>query len=296
MADRLTDVMLSGAFANQQSAPMANPAFGGMDGYYPDLRFVNAHTPYSQRQLICRLVKPPIGFKYMPEPEVATSILKALVENQSKTITGLNRGLTVQFNSDTVGGAGEVQESVSRVERAPSKPTHTVKEKYGRPFQNFAEYCITYLAADPDSQIAMINTVANAGGRPNMDMLSDVTGFTCLYYEPDPTNRFVLKAWLVTNMQFPGTNDIVGKRDLSSPWEELELSFEFTGVSSSSLGVRMLAQRLHNQINFTNANPSFAPAFMSDIDPDVEAATINGLKTGFVPGVDYLTQNVIARS
>ena len=292
MADRLTDVILSGSFANQQNAPMVNPAFGGMDGYYPDLRFVNAHTPYSQRQLNCLLIKPPIGFKYMPEPEVNTAILKALLETQSKSITGLNRGLTTSMNSDTVGGAGEVQESVSRVERAPSKPTHVVKEKYGRPFQNFAEHYITYLQADPDTQIAMINTVANNVGRPNMDMLSDVTGFTCLYYEPDPTNRFVTKAWLVTNMQFTGTNDIVGKRDLTAPWDELELSFEFTGISSSSQGVRLLAQQLHNRINFTNANPTLAPAYMSDIDPDVVAAAINGMSTGYAAGVEYLRQNV----
>lgn len=293
MATRFTDVMMGGHFANQQSAPMVNPAFGAMDGYYPDMRFVQAHTPYSQRQLICRLMKPPIGFQWMPEPDKLTAILKSMMERQSKSITGLNRGLTVQYNSDTLGGAGEVHESISRVERAPSKPVHTYKERYGRPFQNYWEYLITHLYADPDSQIAMINTLETV--RPNADMLSDVTGFTCLYYEPDPTNRFITKAWLVTNMHVNGTGDITAKRELTSQWEDLELSYEFTGSASSSLGVRNLAQMIHNRTTYTGANPSLAPAFMADIDPDVEAATINGQRTGYTDDVNYLTQNVIAR-
>lgn len=285
---RLTDALLEGqAFSAGHTQPMLDLTYGGMHGYAPDLTEWVSNAAYVRRNLVPILMEAPRFFRYMPNPEKYIQTLKALVELHPKTIEGLNAGLTVETATTPVGGGGEEQDEFTDVKRARTTPSFSYHEKYGMPIQTFLRDWITYGLMDPDSKVANVGTLP--GMRPQ-DMLPDQYTMTCLFIEPDPTHRKVLKSWLVTNMFPKGTGDITGKRDLTSASELLELNIEFTGVAQYGLGPDLLAQRILDNININNANPYLRAAFLDGIDADVEAQA-----RGYKEQTQYFSDSAVMR-
>lgn len=278
---RLIDAILNEqGFSRGATAPMLDLSNGGQFGWSPNLYEWVSNQAYVRRNLICILLEAPTFFQIMPDPEKWVQCLKSLVELHPRTIEGFNAGLTVEYDEHPVGGAGEVQHEVIDVKRAHSEPVFTYVEKYGMPIQTFLSQWIRYGIMDPDTKFAMVGTLA--ANRPT-DMLSDWNSMTCLFIEPDPTHQFVQKSWITTNMKPKGTGEIIGKRDLTSASELLNLSVEFTGISQFNLGTDTFAQLILNQINIVNANPYLRPAFVQGIAADV--ASVSG---GYAAGVESL--------
>ena len=266
---RISNAILSdSAFARGHTQPMLDLTYGGQFGFAPDLKEWVSNQNYVRRNMFCLLVEAPRFFRYLPNPEKWIQVLRSLVELHPRTIEGMNAGLTVEVADTPVGGGGEVQHEYVDVKRAQSTPTFTYDEKYGMPIQTFFRDWITHGLMDPDSKFANVGTLP--GDRPS-DMLADQYGMTCIFIEPDPTHRKVVKSWLTTNMFPKGTGDITGKRDLASPSELLSITQEFTGLSQFGLGIDVLSQRLLDNININNANPYLRPAFLDGVAPDVEA-------------------------
>jgi hypothetical protein len=122
---------------------------------------------------------------------------------------------------------------------------------------------------DPETKYANIATIT---GRGPTDMLLDRYSATMLFIEPDPTHRYVLDAWVTTNMFPKGTGQISAKRDLTSPGEIRTLDIDFTGVSQYGAGVRRFAQEILTNIDITGANPFLRNSFIQRISADVLAA------------------------
>jgi hypothetical protein len=285
---RITDAILTGQFTDGYSAPMLYLRLGGQQGYAPNLSEWVSNQAYIQRNIICLLVEAPAGFQYLPEPDFWVGALKSLVELHPKSITGLNSSITVEWGAENaVSGGGEVQQDFTDVKRARSEPTFTWVEKYGRPIQTFLYEWITNLLADPDTKVPNIATLP--GVKPT-DLLADMYAATMLFIEPDPTHSTVVKAWLSTNMAPMGIGDVLGKRELSSQMDQLELSIQFTAMTQSTLGVRLFAQAILDSINFANANPNMAPAFVSGIQADVAAAN-----TGYAVQAETLGSTAIVQ-
>ena len=264
---RLQDTLLENkAFSRGRTAYMVDPRNGGQHGYAPDLRSWISNAAYVQHHTFCILLEAPRFFRFMNEQDVHVGTLRAMLELHSRSIEGLNSTVTAEFAGTPVGGAGEEQEELVDMKRAPSKPVHTLHEKAGRPFQNFLEFWMTYGGMDPASKVANVGTLA--GNRPT-DMLPDEYTATCLYIEPDPLHRKVMKSWLCTNMFPRSTGDITGRRDLTSAMPLLELGVEFTALTQIGLGVDTLAQKIMDTINVTNANPNLRAAFIQEIHADV---------------------------
>ena len=265
---RITDALLTNkAFSIGRTSPMLDLTSGGQMGFSPDLTEWVSNQAYIRRNIFCLLLEAPRFFRFLQNPEKWTATLRALVELHPKTIEGLNAGLTVEVVSTPVGGGGEEQDEFVDVKRARTQPVFTFDEKYGMPIQTFLREWITQGLMDPDSKVAGVGTLA--GNRPT-DMLADMYAMSCIFIEPDPTHRKVMKSWVTTNMFPKGTGDIIGKRDLVSASEITTLNIEFTGVSQYNLGSNILAQRLLDNINISNANPYLRPAFINGIDPEVD--------------------------
>lgn len=266
-------------------APMANLALGGMDGFAPDMTQWCNHQAYVAQQAVFLHLEGPVGFKYFPDPQFWYSALKSLLETHAKSITGYSAGLEVDFVENSVSGGGEMQQDPINVTRARTNPSFTFVEKYGRPIQTFLYEYITNLIGDPDSKIPNIATLA---GPTPTDLMADMYTFSGLLYEADPSNTTIQKAWLSCNMMPKSTGDITAKRELSSAKESGEITIEFTAISTSTLGVRLFAQALLDSINFTNANPNLAPAFIQSIDPSVLAANV-----GYAVGAQNLGASAV---
>lgn len=283
---RLNDSLLNGRAYNRGTThPVLNAAYGGTHGWSPDLREWVNNAAYVQRNTIAILLEAPAFFQLLTDSNIWVSTLRAMVELHPRTIEGLNMSLTVDTQGTPVGGAGEEQDEFVNVTRQRSNPVFTYNDKYGRPFQRFLEYWITYGLMDPASKVANIGTLANYP----TDMLPDRYAMTCLFIEPDPTHRQVLKSWLCTNMFPKGTGDITGRRDLTSAMALPDLSIEFTALTQVGGGVDLLGQKIMDYLNITNANPNMRSAFIQDIAQDVLA-----VREGYKARIDDIAQDAAA--
>jgi hypothetical protein len=280
-------LMGNNAFAIGQQQPMLDIQYGGQLGFAPDLTEWVSNGNYVRRNLVCIMLEAPKFISYMPQPERWLAAIRSLLELHPRTIDGFSAGLTVDTAETPVGGAGEQQEEITNVTRARSTPTFTFDEKYGSPISQILSDWITYGMMDPASKVANVNTLA--GNRPT-DMLADMQSATCMFFEPDPTFRKVVRSWLTTNMWPKSTGDIIGKRDIANGHELTSLSVPFAGISQYNLGGNVLAQRLLDNINIVNANPYLRPAFVSGVTPDIEAQ-----KTGYASKVANMASTAINR-
>jgi hypothetical protein len=273
---RLSDAILKGAYS-QGHAPMLDLQYGGQNGYAPNLAEYVSNGAYIRQQMVCLLLEAPAGFQYLPDAKFWVGQLKAIVELHAKSWDGLKSGLEVEWAETNVGGGGEMQQDATNVTRARSTPSLSLVDKYGRPMQNFFREWIQMLIMDPDSKVPGIFSIP--GVRP-ADGLADMSTATMLFYEADPTNSVINKAWLCTNMQPKTNGDEEGKRDLNSAKDNLELTIEWSAITQSTAGVRAFAQSILDRINFTNANPNLRPAFMQNVTADVAASVGKGYAGG----------------
>lgn len=284
---RLTDALIdSKAYSLNAHQPMLDLKSGGMHGYAPDLTQWISNQAYVRRNLVCILLEAPRFFNVMPNPEKWTESLKALVELHARTWEGFNAGLTVELDEHPVGGGGEMQQEFTDVKRARTEPVMGVVEKYGNPIQTLLSNWIQYGIMDPDTKYALVGTLSE--NRP-ADLLADWYSMSCLFLEPDPTHRKVVKSWVTTNMFPKGTGEIIGKRDLTSAGEVNTLSVEWTGISQFSLGTNVFAQSILDSINITKANPYNRPSFVQAINSEISADSM-----GYKKNVDDLASKVIS--
>lgn len=266
---RLTEAILGQkAFGGHANQPMLDLTYGGQHGWAPNLTEWVSNQAYVRRNLVCVLLEAPRFFTLMPDPAKWVSTLKSLLELHCRSIEGFNAALTVDTDEHPVGGAGEMQQEVINVTRARTEPSFTFVEKYGRPIQTFIQHWIQYALMDPETKYALVGTLEN---KPE-DLLADWFSCSALFFEPDPTHRKVVQAWVTTNMFPKETGEIVGKRDLTSASEILNLTIPFTGISQYGLGVNLFAQKILDGININNANPYTRKSFIEAVSSDVAAA------------------------
>lgn len=286
---RITNAILDQkAFGRGSSQPMLDlSAGGGQFGYSTVPSELISNQAYVRRNLIPVLLEAPRFFQLMPDPDKWVATLKAIIELHCRTIEGFNAGLKVDFDEHPVGGGGEMQEEFTDVKRDRSTPSFGFVEKYGRPMQTFFSNWITYGMMDPETKYALAGTLE--GKRPD-DMLADWYTCTCLFIEPDPTHNKVVQSWLTTNMAPKGTGDIIGKRDLTSASEILNLTIEFTGISQYGLGTNIFAQQILNEINMNVGNPYLRKAMVESRSADVAAADAN---VGYRKGIENLGASAV---
>lgn len=268
---RLKDAVLAAnaGYAVGANQPMVSLESGnGQLGYMADYTAYVSNAAYVKRNLIAFLVEAPRGFQDLDNPPRWVGTLKALVELHAKTIEGLQSTLQVEFAENPVGGAGEMQEDITKVTRARSVPVFTWTEKYGKPINSFLSGWIQNLMQDPETGYPAVVT---RGQRKPTDLLPDYTGMTVLFVEPDPTGTKVVEAWLSTNMMPKSAGDVTGRRDITAPGETIDYNIEFTALTQNGIGVKKLAQKFLDQMSLTGANPNLRPAFINDITADVKA-------------------------
>lgn len=274
---RLQDTLIQGrAYAEGLKNPMLNLAYGGQFGFSTDIHTWVSNAAYVRRNMIPVLMEAPKFFQRLPDSDLWVRSLRALTELHPRSIDGINMTLTVESGETPVGGGGEVQEEVINSTRERSRPVFNFShDKYGRPIQRMVEKWITWGLMDPNSKHANIGTLQDYP----TDMLPDQYAMTMLFIEADPTHRQVIKSVLCTNMWPKGTGDITMKRDITSAMEIPELSIEFTALSQHGVGVNLLAQKVLDYMDITNANPDMRSAFLQDISEDVKVFSDIGYKS-----------------
>lgn len=246
----------------------SNLQYGGMNGYVPQLEEWVNNQQYIRQNLIPVLIDAPTGFQVLPNPDTWLGILKALVELHPLAITGLQGGLTVDFQGTPVGGGGQQQEDPTDVKETPSNISFRWNEKYGMPVNRFLDNWIRLLIKDPNSKFAAVNTL---DGVKLPDMMADRYAMTMMFIEPDPTHTQVVKAWLVANMWPKSSGEVTGQHDKTAAGEQVNYDVEFAGICQTGLGVKQFAQKILDGMKITGADPYHRAAFIQQISADVLA-------------------------
>lgn len=284
---RLKDALMGQrAFARGTTAEVADLRLGGMNGFSQAHAEWVSHQQYIRKNVFCLLVQAPLGFQYLPDGEIWTGTLKALVENQALAITGLKGGLKVDTTEIDVGGAGQKQQDVTNVTEEQPQVSFKLNDKYNLPVYRFLDGWIRNLIMDPNTKFANINTFP--GAKKAKDMLADMYAATMIFIEPDPTHTHVIKAWLGVNMYPLSSGELVGSRDLTQASEASTYDIEMAGLYTSNLGVYALAQKLLDSINISGANPQMRKSFVESISAEVTA-----INRGYKEGVESLAADAL---
>ena len=264
----------------------------GYDSHLPDISAYSTNNAYVKRNLIAVVLATPKGFDLLPDSEVWHRALKAIIETQSKAISGITSTLAVEFTENAVGGAGEVQSDVSNVTRAPSTPTHTVVERPGKPIAKLWDGWILNLLGDPETKVPRCMTFAGNQDQ-DIDLLPDQVSCTVLYFEPDHTFRHVVDAWLCTDMKPKNGTANEGVRDLSAGGAGLEHSLEFTSIQQVGANVIALAQAELDAMNIGGVNPDNRPAIYEGRTQTVKEADQSGYAEGIAKAAETFNNTVI---
>jgi len=287
MVQRLSDMMATGAYAAGRN-PMVNLARGGQNGFSPVMQEILSSGTYVARHLNCIVIDMPRGFGLFPDPDPYYSAGKALFETVAKSYDGFNSGLEVDWSAEqAVGGAGELFQDYTNVTRTRTEPNFVFPERPGRPVGTFFDDWITYLIADANTKYPAIIGLNNTAE----DWLPDWYTATMLFYETDPLYKYIMKAWLVTNMAPKTTGEVTGKRDLTQGMEaKTELTIGMTGVAAVGFGINAMTQQLLSAQQIGGVIYSNAKAFVSEVSQDIAKQG-----TGLVTNLDYLRNNSVAR-
>lgn len=279
---RLLNGQVHNAGRTNQTAQI-NVARHGPYGYQPNFEAYVSNTGYRPQNVIALLMEAPRGFQYLPQPGQSIAVLKALIENQSHQITGLQRGLEIESAERPLGAGGHMQQDPTNVTEVQSTPTHVWHERYGAPIHAFWEWYVRNLIAEPiTKQPGFMNV---DGSENDGDHLDDVYSFTTLYIEPDPLRRHVVEAWLSSNMYPTEVPGIESQKDVTGGQDIPEVSIEFASLVMRSAGVRSLAQEILDNLNYINAGPLQRPAFVNGPHPDIAAAE-NGYTESLVDNAE----------
>lgn len=254
------------AYAIGAHGPVTNLRVGGPMGYSPDMRDYHAAADYTRRPLIFFLMEAPGGFQDLDNPQEWVAALKSLIELHPRSVTGFDQSLEVDYVETPYGGAGEVMETLAKVKRARSQPTWEWVEKIGCPIKYFWNSYILNLLGNPETNVPAV--VARGKNTP-YGLYPDYTTFTVMALEPDPTQRFVVEAWLVTNLSPKNGPKVEGSRDITETPQNVTQSISFTCLQQVGNGVRKLAQRMLDACNQTGIDPNNRPAFIQDVEADV---------------------------
>jgi len=287
---RLSDSVLAAGTAYAGHAPVANLKNGGQNGHLASIGRVVGGTNYDEwisnqayvkQNLIPIVLRYPKAFDYMPNPQLWIDTYNSLMTLHPLTIDGLQSGLTVDFDEHAIGGAGEVQEEFTKVSRARTSITNTYKEKAGKSITKFSDMVIRYLYSDPDVEKPLISNLPKYNADiANIKMYTpEYYTATHLYIEPDITQKYVIDAWLCTNVMIKGTGDRTGKRDIHSARETQDLSMELTSITMNNEAVLKLADSMLSNLKVLDANPDFD---LTLPQTKIEAALDSGSKAGHV--------------
>lgn len=268
---RLNDTLMGQVgFAAERTAPLINLIHGNHNGFTPDFATLVSSAPYVKKNLVARLMDAPGGFNLLPNKQDLVNVLKALIELAPRTIEGVQSGVSNEFVEVAVGGDGQMQEIISNSTVARTVPVFTWDERANKPIQAFWNFYSRMLLMDPQSKYPAITSVVS----DLEDWLPDMQTFSVLFFETDVTHTKVVEAWLSTNMMPKSDGPNEGRKDITAGGEGLQLSIEFTAVTMSNYGTRLLAQQLVDEMNLSGLNPNHIPAMIDRISADVKAGTV----------------------
>lgn len=246
------------------------PAFGGFDDVGRFEEWQSA-KPYLRRNIIIKLLTYPKAFDYLPNSDLLTHTLQALMERQILTLDGLNSKLTVNFVEQAMGTSNEMFQEVANVTRERSSLSFTVGEKEGRMVQRFIEFIIKMCYMDPDLKYPRITNYLDDEYDDSALYLPEMKTFSFMAIEPDILHRRATNAWLCMNCMFDNGGDNIGRKNQNNEGELVEHSIGLSSITLNNEIILAQADEIMKELSLSTYE--FTDSFISPIegiDPKLE--------------------------
>lgn len=265
---RYSDTMMPDrkGFAVGATQRMSNVGQGGVYGWSPNPNAWVSKTGYVRRNVTPIVLRGPSGFRFLNDPDYWYAGLRAVFETMPLSIDGLNSTLTVSASDTPYGGAGEMFQDPTNVTRDRTSPQFQIPDLYGAPVNALLEGWITQLIMDPETKTAMVNTL---GREIPADMMADIYTMDMLFFEADPQQAQVIRAWIVYNMFPLSGGEVIGKRDITAEMDQVRYNIPMAGFAQTGAGVKVFAQKVLESIRITGANPLHRKTYLEGIDADI---------------------------
>lgn len=261
-------------------APRVNLAVGGQNGHMPNIARHHSNAAYIRKNIICKVLEMPDGFRHVPDGPVWIANLKSICEMHALTWEGFNATLTVNSEESVVGASqANFQQTPSNVVMARTEPVMTVEEKYNLSILESIEFWQTEFIMNQDTKFADIFT---RGGSMPTDWLPNQYSATMIFFEPDPTFTYALRVWICTNMYPMGGLENTAKRSMTDDGERIEYTIPWSALTqTNTVGCFNLANKLLADMRITGTSPTLQPAIMDDA-----AANVKDSKFGYTEQLD----------
>lgn len=238
---------------------------GGQLGLGSRLPNIDAATPLVFPSVVPVITHVPTMFYQVDKmPE----LLKALVEQHTKTIDGVDFGYTVEEGDGYTLTDGQDVKVPLRGKRAAISPTMTLQEIQGNIVFNFMKTWMSMLS-HPDTGFSKLSSFIGS---------EDIDPFVFSYFSMDllliqfditmlPKN--IIDAVFVTCMWPKGAGNIGIKKEVGTSTTQ-ERSLEFNGILQHNYNTYRAGQIIAEMLSLHKANFDYAVPIATDLDSEVK--------------------------
>lgn len=277
--------------ANAGHTGVVDPRKGGQQGLKRDSDFWYHNSLYVRQPLIAVMMAVPRAFRYLPDGDALSGMLKSLVELHAISITGLNQTYTNEFDEKVIGASGQVMQTHTRTGRERSAPVFSWAELDGKPVTRLLKYWNDYLLSDPESGVPALAGVDAyiADGSPHLT--PEDKAMSVLFIEPTHNRLDVNYVELCSNMM-PTTVPDEMSFTKGEAGEQPQLDIEFTCISmAANAGLNRLAKAYLDSLNKSAYLPDSIANTLDAIDPLVaDEKQPSGYRVGVESAAAALTE------
>jgi len=270
--------VLSGALLNNvanitlnNNATVMNVAKGGQLGVGPRLARIDAATPLVFAPVVPIITHLPTMFKSV---SAMGSLVKALIEQHTKSITGIDFGYEMDEASAYTLADGQEVKVPTKNKRTAISPNITLPEFPGNISWNTIRQWMNMISS-ADTHFSSLASMTNVDDLDPFVFSYFTMDLLLISFDPTMIPKNIIDATFITTM-WPKTSGMIGMKKEIGTSESPERSFDFNGilqhnsnVFSAAIAIAEVLQ-LH-KANFQNATPIATAIEDSSKDLGIEA-------------------------
>lgn len=243
----------------------------GQLGVGPQLTRIDAATPLVFPPIVPIITHVPTMFRSFPH---AVSILKALVERHTKTITGIDFGYEIEEGTGYALADGQEAKVPTKTKRTAVSPSMTFAEVNGNLVWNFFKFWITMMC-DADTHHSRLAAVMTENDQMDPFVYS-FFAMDIMFIQFDITMKpeNIIDATFGTTI-WPKTTGNIGMQKEIGVSNIQERSIDFNGIIQHNENTYNAGVAIAEMLNLHKANFDFALPIASSIE---EAAQQQGVQ------------------
>jgi hypothetical protein len=258
--------------SNNPSATINDITKGGQLGIGPRLPKIDAATPLVFAPAVPIITHVPTMFNKVPQMK---SILKALVERHSKTITGVDFGYEMDEGSAYILADGQEAKIPTKNKRTAISPNMTFAEIQGNLVWNFFRQWMTMISS-PDTHFSSLASMTNDASLDPFVYSYFCMDMLLINFDPTMLPQNIIDAVFITTMWPKTTGQLGVKREVATTDGGVERSIDFNGIVQHNSAVYKAAVNIARVLGLHKADFRYATPVASTIEQGLTNTGLQG--------------------